>query len=94
MDNICMSWSISAWDCYGAQSKSAKLYRAQISTPSRRISYYAADLAAETEENRYKEVLDQLVAKQWTVYRVSPLWNVPWKESARNQVTMTSTIYN
>ena len=43
-------------------------------------------MAAETEENRYKEVLDQLVAKQWTVYRVSPLWNVPWKESARNKV--------
>ena len=51
-------------------------------------------MAAETEENRYKEVLDQLVAKQWTVYRVSPLWNVPWKESARNMVMNTNLVLN
>lgn len=61
------------------------LFRSQIATPSRRIAYYAADVAAETEENRYKEVLEELVGTQWNVYKCSPLWNVPWREDARRK---------
>ena len=57
--------------------------RSQVKTPKRRISYYAADLPAETEERQYSQVLDDLVATSWNVYKCSPMWNVKWKQSSQ-----------
>ena len=61
----------SAWDCYTAGGRSAKVYRT--------FFYYAADLPVATDEGLYSEVLEELVDSQWQVFRVSPLWNVTWE---------------
>lgn len=73
----------SAWDCYTAGGRSAKLYRTGGKTPRRRFSYYAADLPAATDEGQYSEVLEELVDAQWQVFRVSPLWNVTWEAAEK-----------
>jgi len=85
----------SVWDCYNAASKSAKIYRSQVKTPRRRISYYAGDMQVAAEEQEHKKVLESMVSVQWHVYRCSPLWNVKWKSqdknTARKQNTSSST---
>jgi len=68
-----------AWDCYTTASKSARIYRSARKSFSRIVSF-AADLVADTEELKYREVLEGLTTVQWQVYRCSPLWNVPIKE--------------
>lgn len=69
-----------AWDCYTTASKTARLYKSARKNFSRRVSF-AADLVAFTEESQYREVLDEVVMVQWQVFKCSPLWNVPVKES-------------
>ena len=69
-----------AWDCYTTASKTARLYKSARKNFSRRVSF-AADLVASTEESQHREVLEELVMVQWQVFRCSPLWNVPVKES-------------
>jgi len=82
----------SAWDCYTAGGRSAKLYRTGDRTSRRRFSYFAADLPAATDEGQYTEVLEELVDSQWQVFRVSPLWNVAWdqEKERRDQDLETS----
>jgi len=73
-----------AWDCYTTASKSARVYRSARKSFSRIVSY-AADLVADTEELKYREVLEGLTTVQWQVYRCSPLWNVPMKEKSNDR---------
>jgi len=69
-----------AWDCYTTASKTARVYKSARRNFSRRVSF-AADLVASTEESQFREVLEEVVMVQWKVYRCSPLWNVPFKDS-------------
>ena len=56
-------------------------FRPGSAAPRRRISYYAADLPAETEERQHSAVLAELAGTPWNVHRVSPLWNVAWRDT-------------
>lgn len=69
-----------AWDCYTTASKTARVFKSGRKSFSRRVSF-AADLVASTEETQFREVLEDMVMVQWRVFRCSPLWNVPMKDS-------------
>jgi len=74
----------SAWDCYTTANKTGRLYKSVKKSYSRRVSY-AADLIAGNEEEQNPEVLSSLCRTQWRVFRVSPLWNVAYRDQQNNE---------
>ena len=65
-------------------------FRPESAAPRRRISYYAADLPAETEERQHSAVLAEL-ERSWNVHRVSPLWNVAWRDTGAPRAEQPDT---
>jgi len=68
----------SAWDCCTTASKTAKVYRSQMKSVNRLVSY-TADIIAANEEIEYPESKAFIANTTWSVHRVSPLWNVKFK---------------
>ena len=66
-------------------------FRPGSAAPRRRISYYAADLPAETEERQHSAVLAELAGTPWNVHRVSPLWNVAWRDTGAPRAELLDT---
>ena len=66
-------------------------FRPESAAPRRRISYYAADLPAETEERQHSAVLAELAGTPWNVHRVSPLWNVAWRDTGAPRAEQPDT---
>ena len=66
-------------------------FRPESAAPRRRISYYAADLPAETEERQHSAVLAELAGTPWNVHRVSPLWNVAWRDTGAPPAELPDT---
>jgi len=75
----------SAWECYTTASKTARVYRSVAKTANRQISY-AVDLIAANEEMEHPESLDLVTNIEWTVYKVSPLWNVQYKGKKSSRI--------
>ena len=71
-------------------------FRPESAAPRRRISYYAADLPTETEERQHSAVLAELAGtaerpRSWNVHRVSPLWNVAWRDTGAPRAEQPDT---
>jgi len=67
-------------NCFTTASKTGKIYRSQRKTCNRMVSY-TADIIAANEEFEHPETATFITKTAWSVYKVSPLWNLQFKES-------------
>ncbi|XP_023346008.1 uncharacterized protein LOC111715006 [Eurytemora carolleeae] len=78
----------SAWDCFTTASKTAKVYRSMGRSVNRRV-FYTADLIASNEELEFPHTKSFIAGTSWSVYKVSPLWNLKYQEQKKKSADDT-----